>query len=199
MPLLFAFACGLLAWPFVEYLIHGLLSHRFQTFVSPMHWGHHQRPHNVFTSPIAWVPVSLLFWIGATFVVGMAAAGAFIGGLLLGFLRYEYVHWRIHFRAPRTKRQRRMRAHHLAHHFCNPKMYHGVTTRFWDRVFGTLPAEHERDYERGAQRPVLTGPSNLGVLWPRSRNESPSPAPTPRSQGSRREPIRCGDPGPSPP
>jgi dihydroceramide fatty acyl 2-hydroxylase len=158
---------GRLAWPFVEYLIHGILSHRLKTFVSPMHWGHHKNPHNVFTSPVAWVPISLLLWGIGTLLLGLPTSSAFIVGLLLGFLRYEYLHWRLHFRAPRHARERQLRAHHLAHHFCNPKMYHGVTTRMWDRVFGTLPADYERDYARVVDRPLLTGKSNLGMLWPR--------------------------------
>ncbi len=161
------FAVGLLSWSFVEYLVHGILSHRFKTFVSPLHWGHHKNAHNVFTSPLAWVPILMLFWAAGSLLVGMAASGAFTAGLLLGFLRYEYLHWRIHFRAPRNRRERQRRAHHLAHHFCNPKMYQGVTTRFWDRVFGTLPADAERDYAKVADRPPLSGGSNLGALWRR--------------------------------
>lgn len=162
-----AFVLGISSWSFVEYLIHGILSHRYKTFVSPMHWGHHKNARNVFTTPVAWVPVSLLFWgIGAA-LFGISASTAFTVGLLLGFLRYEYVHWRIHFRQPRSPRQELLRRHHLAHHFCNPKMYHGVTTRLWDRVFGTLPANAEGDYERVAATPLLSGSSNLGVLWRR--------------------------------
>jgi hypothetical protein len=32
---------GFASWGFIEYVIHGLLSHRFKTFVTPLHWGHH--------------------------------------------------------------------------------------------------------------------------------------------------------------
>ena len=62
--------------------------------------------------------------------------------------------------------ERRLRAHHLAHHFRNPLAYHGVTTRFWDRALGTLPAHCERDYARVADRPPLPGRSNFGQLRP---------------------------------
>ena len=99
--------------------------------------------------------------------VGPAAAGAFSAGLLTGFLRYEYVHWRIHFRAPRSERQRVLRAHHLSHHFCDPNAYFGVTTRFFDRLFGSLPRHHRSDYERVIDRPPLRGESNFGTIWPR--------------------------------
>lgn len=161
LPLGAAALAGLLAWSPVEYLIHGVLSHRLRTFVSPLHWGHHREPRAVFTSPAAWVPAGLLLFAVLALALGPALAGAGVGGLLVGFLRYEHWHWRIHFRQPRNARERRLRAHHLAHHYRNPRAYHGVTTRLWDRVFGTLPARWPEDYARVEGRAPLEGESNL--------------------------------------
>lgn len=156
---------GLLFWSFVEYLVHGILSHRFQTFVSPLHGTHHKDPRAVFTSPIAWIPAATLIFLVGALVAGPTIAAAFTGGLVVGFGRYEFVHWRIHFRQPRSERERRLRNHHLAHHFRNARAYHGVTTRFWDRVFGTLPATWRDDYARVAHHPPLRGASNLSAIW----------------------------------
>ena len=64
-----------------------------------------------------------------------------------------------------SPREATLRSHHLAHHFVNPRAYHGVTTRRWDRVFGTLPESWERDYARGGDRPPLEGDSNLRLIW----------------------------------
>ena len=163
MSLLFALLAGWLGWSFVEYLVHGILSHRLRTFVSPLHWSHHRDPRAVFTSPAAWLPAAALIFALAAWLAGPALAAAGTAGLVAGFGRYEYVHWRIHFREPRSPRQRRLRDHHLAHHFRNPRAYHGVTTRFWDRVFGTLPAGWRDDYARVTDRPALEGPSNLAA------------------------------------
>ncbi|MCG8591742.1 MAG: sterol desaturase family protein [Proteobacteria bacterium] len=165
MGWLVSFALGLASWSLLEYVIHGVLSHRFRTFVSPLHWGHHQRPHGVFTSPLAWVPGALLVFGLASLAAGTALAGGFTLGVFLGFARYEWVHWRIHFREPKNERERLLRSHHLAHHFCRPRLYHGVTTRFWDRVFGTLPADCEADYARVASRPPLEGESNFRLCY----------------------------------
>lgn len=156
---------GWLSWSLVEYGIHGILAHRFQTPVSPLHWGHHRTPAAVFTSPLAWVPTALVLFAAAAAVAGSLPAAALLLGLLAGFFHYEYVHWRIHFREPRSDRERLLREHHLAHHFRNPRAYHGVTTRLWDRVFGTLPADHAADYARVADRRPLQGPSNLAEIW----------------------------------
>jgi len=159
---------GFLAWPLVEYVIHGILGHRFRTFVTPLHMGHHAEPRAVFTSPLAWVPaVAILGGIGVA--LAGAVGGVFVFGTWLGFVRYEVVHWRFHFRKPRGERERLLRAHHLAHHYGRPDAYHGVTSRFWDRVFRTLPASWPDDYARVAEREPLAGPSNLSAIWsPRS-------------------------------
>ncbi len=163
--LLVAVVLGFLAWSGVEYLIHGVLSHRFRTFVSPLHWGHHREPRAVFTSPVAVVPSAGAIFVGVGLVVGWGPAAAFTAGLVVGFARYEYVHWRIHFRAPRNAREHMLRDHHLAHHFRNPRAYHGVTTRFWDRLCGTLPSNWPADYARVSDRAPLEGASNLRATW----------------------------------
>jgi dihydroceramide fatty acyl 2-hydroxylase len=161
------FGLGFLLWPLLEYAIHGVLSHRFQTPVSPLHWEHHQDPRRVFTSVLAWGPGAAALFGLLSLALGTAVAAPISLGALVGFLRYEYVHWRIHFREPRNEGQRMLKAHHLAHHFCDPKAYYGVTTRICDRLFGSLPAKHPEDYARVVDRPPLRGRSNFGTLLPR--------------------------------
>ena len=164
---------GGLCWSFVEYAIHGLLSHRFRTPVSPVHWGHHRTPAAVFTSPLAWVPTGLAIFAVGAWIVDAPHSAAFLAGLLAGFLRYEYVHWRIHFRKPRTPRQELLRNHHLAHHFVNPKAYYGVTTRLWDHALGSPPDQWQLDYARIAATPPIPGTSNLRASWnPRAMGEA---------------------------
>jgi sterol desaturase/sphingolipid hydroxylase (fatty acid hydroxylase superfamily) len=156
---------GFLFWGLLEYTIHGLLAHRWKTFVSPVHANHHCNPRNVFTSPLAVLPITLLLFGATTLVASPLQACCFIGGAFAGFCRYEWMHWRFHFREPRSQRERLLRSHHLAHHFCNARVYHGVSTRLWDRVFGTLPTDWKEDYARAEDRAPLTGRSNFIEIW----------------------------------
>lgn len=167
------FLLGGLLWPLIEYAIHGFLAHCLRTFVSPLHWAHHDDPRAVFTSPAAWLPALLAVLGAAVWSLGWPAGAALTGGAALGFARYEWLHWRIHFRSPRGAREIQRRAHHLAHHYVDHTAYHGVTTRFWDRVFGSLPVHSARDYVQVAARTPLQGPSNLGRL--RATRSSPPP------------------------
>ena len=146
IPVAVAFGLGFAAWPGLEYFIHYTLSHRYKTFVSPLHMGHHKNPHGVLTAPHAWVPSALAIWGLLTLAFGAVWSTPTTLGLLAGFARYERFHWRVHFDRPRNEREARLFAHHLAHHYRDAKSYHGVTTRALDRVFGTLPEHWREDY-----------------------------------------------------
>ncbi len=154
------FAAGLASWTFLEYVIHGWLSHRFDTFASPLHEVHHRDPHAVFTVG-AWMPAAAILLAGLA-LFGLRAGIVFLLGLVSGFALYEAVHYRIHFTRPRNRFETRLRLRHLAHHASSPDAIFGVTTPFWDRVFGTEPAPARmRLLEQAVEAvPALTGPSN---------------------------------------
>jgi 4-hydroxysphinganine ceramide fatty acyl 2-hydroxylase len=63
---------------------------------------------------------------------------SFVLGFVTMYTLYEATHARFHRREPIAKPFIILRKHHFYHHFHNPKTNHGVTTRFWDRVFGTF-------------------------------------------------------------
>jgi sterol desaturase/sphingolipid hydroxylase (fatty acid hydroxylase superfamily) len=128
------FGAGLLTWTFLEYAIHGWMSHRFATFVTPFHQVHHRDPRAVFALG-AWLPALLPLFIGAA--RGAGGWTIFYGGILTGFAAYEVIHYRMHFRAPICRAEARMRTRHLIHHYCAPALCFGITTALWDRIFRT--------------------------------------------------------------
>jgi len=117
-----------------------------------MHWSHHANYRCLFTPRLAWVPSALTIFALLCCLVQPLSAAAAVCGLIAGFARYEYTHFRLHFRAPRTPREAQLRLHHLAHHVCNPGAYFGVTNSWTDRLFGSRPAHWQRDYARVAER-----------------------------------------------
>lgn len=151
---------GLLAWTFIEYVIHGFMSHRFQTFVTPLHEVHHRDPHAVFTVG-AWIPLALATLI-LLWVLGFAPVSVFWLGVMFGFVAYEAEHYRIHFARPVCKYEARLRLHHLVHHHGAPNLCFGITSRLWDRIFASEP---DRAWMAGMEASVagtetLTGPTN---------------------------------------
>ncbi|MGH7949257.1 MAG: sterol desaturase family protein [Candidatus Binataceae bacterium] len=158
------FAAGLFAWTFLEYVIHGWLAHRWQSFAAPLHDVHHRDPHAVFAVG-AWIPTVAIF-LALAALFGSAPGVVFIGGIVAGFFSYEALHYRFHFVRPATQWEDRMRARHLAHHRYASEAIYGVSTRLWDRVFGTEPdgAEMHRLAERTAGTAPLAGRSNVRLL-----------------------------------
>jgi sterol desaturase/sphingolipid hydroxylase (fatty acid hydroxylase superfamily) len=156
------FGAGLLTWTFLEYAVHGWMSHRFATFVVPFHQVHHRDPRAVFALG-AWLPALLPLLIGAA--RGARGWTIFYGGILAGFAAYEVLHYRMHFCAPSCRAEARMRTRHLIHHYSAPTLCLGITTELWDRVFRTTAggANGALLAARVASIAPLEGPSNLAT------------------------------------
>lgn len=144
---------GAFYWTLLEYLLHRFAFHGHPKLLGRRHFKHHA-DMTVRTWTIA-PPRSFLggaalhgvvFWLA----LGAGHGLALFSGFLVGYLAYEVVHYRIHFAEPRTAWGRALREHHMLHHDVNPFSRYGVSTAFWDRVFGTL--EPRRTQRRRPRR-----------------------------------------------
>ena len=117
--------CGLVAWTFAEYIMH-----RFVLYaVAPVQHGiHHARPQEA---------VDKVFWeIWLAFaVVYLTTGGVVLAGVLIAYAWYLSVHYCAQHNPANLPVF--LLEHHLDHHRFANRNY-GVTTRFWDRVFGTM-------------------------------------------------------------
>lgn len=159
---LMLFAAGMLAWTFVEYALHGWMSHRFVTFATPLHQVHHRDPAAVFAIG-AWLPTAaVLAFLLIHFE--MTPAMVFVCGLVAGFAAYEAVHYRLHFARPASRFETRLRTRHLAHHIAIDDRCLGVTSPLWDWMFGTEPSAAEMAACEARVRAIkpIAGRSNLG-------------------------------------
>ncbi len=136
---LLVYGAGLMAWTLLEYLLHRVLFHH-APILAPIHDRHHKSPNDLIGTP-AWasvlvgmVAVASPAWAALGFGLGTAATA----GLVTGYLWYVFVHYATHHWQPRRGSyiyRARLR-HGLHHHFPDSGNF-GVTTAFWDRVFGT--------------------------------------------------------------
>ena len=158
----------LLAYPFVEYSVHRFILHGRYLYRSPwtaalwkrIHYDHHQDPNDLRVLFGA-LPTTLPTIVLATFPIGMSIAGwsgvplAFATGLAC-FMVYELCHCMQHLRVtPKNKFLRRIRRHHLLHHFHNEQGNFGITSVFCDRLFGS-------HYSSAEDVPLSQTVSNLG-------------------------------------
>jgi len=170
-PTLTAIGVATLIYPLAWYALHRWVLHSRWMFKVPplastwkrIHYDHHQDPNHlevlfgalhttlptiaIFTAPIGWAIGS--WWTGAPLGAGTdaqwgAAAAALATGLLTTCF-YEFVHCIQHLAyKPKNKALAEMKRRHMAHHFHDENGNYGITTFFWDKLFGTFYDRPER-------------------------------------------------------
>jgi len=147
---------GLCIWTLVEYGLHRFLFHL--DFYLPdnrvgitlhflLHGIHHYLPmdkYRLVMPPALFLILATPFWRLAhtVFFYNWYAATAVYCGGIFGYVCYDMTHYFLHHKTlPAYWRE--LKKYHLQHHFADFQNGFGVTSRFWDRIFGTeleLPA-----------------------------------------------------------
>ena len=119
------FSCGVVAWTLAEYITHRFVLHSIAT---TEHGNHHAHPQE---------PIDRIFWqIWLAFaVVYLTTGGAVLAGVLVAYAWYLSVHHCAHHNPAILPAA--LLKHHLDHHRFARRNY-GVTTKIWDRIFGTM-------------------------------------------------------------
>ena len=133
------FPLGFLTWQLAEYWIHKKI---FHTWPGPTaHGFHHKYPDDDtrLVMPLT-VSVGLASLIGGGlyFLQRPDLTIPWWTGLVFGYLWYDFLHWSTHHREPWTAWGKRLRAHHLAHHFGDPDKNFGISHMWMDKVLGSL-------------------------------------------------------------
>lgn len=141
--MLYAFIIGIITWTLAEYILHRFLGHvhKGKNFFKAEHLQHHAKA-NYFAPAYKKAALGLLVISSLTALIALflpwLTALAFAIGFGGMYSLYEITHYRFHSTDPIIMPFLVLRKHHFYHHFHNPKYNHGVTTRIWDRVFGTF-------------------------------------------------------------
>lgn len=131
---------GLASWSLLEYLVHRFALHHLMWF-SSLHDAHHADPKAYIGTPTL-ISVAIFYALGYTpvaLIFGRGDAAGWMAGLLTGYLAYVVTHWAVHHvTGGNFWVLRRLKRQHAVHHHFSHDTNFGVTTSFWDRVFGTL-------------------------------------------------------------
>lgn len=144
---------GVCLWSLIEYIFHRflfhfdnyILDHRFVfTIHFLVHGIHHFIPMDGMRLVMPPVLSSVLFIIGwhvmslITFpILSLPIRIAMLGGIILGYIFYDLVHYHLHHSTMLFKRMYVLKENHMYHHFKSPDLGFGVTSNLWDFVFGT--------------------------------------------------------------
>ena len=145
---LYVFGLGL--WTLVEYCLHRFLfhidyalpDHQF-AFVLHflLHGFHHYLPMDkmrlVLPPALMMVLCPPLYKLCHIVFPDYYVAQAVFAGAHLGYVMYDCVHYFLHHKKL-PEFMKPTKVYHLDHHYKDFELGFGVTSRFWDRIFGTL-------------------------------------------------------------
>ena len=158
-------AFGILSWTLMEYVLHRWLFHRrpsswefdkVQMFM--LHGYHHEFPNDpwrLVAPPIMAWPVTLIVGSLLVLALGWNLGLAYLGGMALGYLSYDWIHYWEHHGKPKSKLAKMMRRLHSIHHFQDAEVNHGISSPLWDGVLMTFRDGVKKD----ADSPDLTSPA----------------------------------------
>jgi 4-hydroxysphinganine ceramide fatty acyl 2-hydroxylase len=159
------FLVGGFFFTLVEYLVHkhfyhmGTGSPRRARLQYVFHGVHHDHPRDkkrLALPPLMSVLLAAIF-VGI-FRALMGDAGiAFGGGFMTGYATYLLAHYAIHVYSPPKNFLNVIWKHHNLHHYVGDTGAFGVSSPFWDHIFGTMPEDPRKKKVQKTRTAVVQG------------------------------------------
>ena len=137
---------GFIAWTFIEYLAHRFLLHRVPLLVT-LHELHHENQTRLVGTPTlaSLVVMMMIVVLPSGVVLGMRLALLLSAGFMAGYLLYVLMHhWLHHWPSKNSRYLQMLKRQHALHHAADDDYNFGVTSPFWDLVFGTYETRKRR-------------------------------------------------------
>lgn len=138
------FAGGLFVWTLTEYLLHRFIFH----YVPKAKWAlrlhfifhgvHHDYPSDakrLVMPPSASIPLATGFYFLFDWLLPDTYVNAFFPAFIFGYLIYDITHYAIHHFNFKGAFWKRIKQHHMLHHYSDPSKGYGVSSPFWDKIF----------------------------------------------------------------
>jgi 4-hydroxysphinganine ceramide fatty acyl 2-hydroxylase len=139
------FVVGIFIWTFVEYIMHRFVFHYApadkpwaQRIHFIFHGVHHDYPSDakrLVLPPSVSIPLATLFYFLFRAILPVNYIFAFFPGFILGYLFYDLSHYAIHHFNFKGSIWKKIKQHHMLHHYQDPDKGYGVSSPLWDKVF----------------------------------------------------------------
>ncbi|HAL83118.1 MAG TPA: fatty acid hydroxylase [Mucilaginibacter sp.] len=141
------FISGLFVWTITEYVMHRFVFHYVPEdkpwalrlhFI--FHGVHHDYPSDVrrLVLPLSVsIPLATLFYFLFNAILPAGEIWGFFPGFILGYLIYDLTHYAIHHFNFKGSIWKRIKQHHMLHHYQDPNRGYGVSSPLWDKIFGS--------------------------------------------------------------
>lgn len=142
---------GILAFTFVEYMMHKYFFHmepdsplkdKLQYTVHGVHHDYPKDKDRLAMPPFVSAAYALIFYGVFTLIMGDFAL-YFLPGFLIGYAAYLGVHYAVHAYLPPKNFLKILWVNHAVHHYKDPDAAFGVSSPLWDFLLGTMPKKEK--------------------------------------------------------
>ncbi|NUQ26406.1 MAG: sterol desaturase family protein [Saprospiraceae bacterium] len=147
------FAGGAILFTFVEYNVHKRLFHappdasdQRKKITYTVHGIHHDYPKDkqrLAMPPAMSVTISTVLLIVFRVTLGQYAFST-LAGFMVGYALYLVIHYSVHIFRPPNNFVKYLWVNHAIHHYSEEGVMFGVSSPFWDYVYGTIPKKMHR-------------------------------------------------------
>ena len=137
------FIIGLAVWTSTEYIMHRFIFHYHPTseFGKKIHFifhgVHHDYPRDkmrLVLPPSVSIPLATAFYFLFASFLAPQLLFAFFPGFLLGYLIYDMLHYAMHHHNFKSGIMKKVKQHHMLHHYQDPNKGFGVSSSLWDII-----------------------------------------------------------------
>lgn len=137
-------AGGLLFWTLTEYVLHRFIFH----YEAKTEWGkklhfifhgiHHDYPNDAMRlvmPPSVSIPLSAFFYFMFRMTLPAEYVYGFFSAFMTGYLFYDISHYALHHRNFQSSFWKKLKQHHMLHHYSDSTKGYGVSSALWDKIF----------------------------------------------------------------
>ncbi|MDP9078529.1 MAG: sterol desaturase family protein [Bacteroidota bacterium] len=139
------FVFGLFVWTLVEYIMHRFVFH-YEPADKPwaqrmhfiFHGVHHDYPSDakrLVLPPSVSIPLATGFYFLFNAILPTNYIWGFFPAFILGYLFYDISHYAIHHFNFKGNIWKKIKQHHMLHHYQDPDKGYGVSSPLWDKIF----------------------------------------------------------------
>lgn len=135
---------GIFIWTLVEYVMHRFVFHfppkgkAMERLHFIFHGVHHDYPNDrlrLVLPPSVSIPLALFLYFVFSFMLNDVQLASFFPGFITGYLIYDIGHYAMHHYNFKSGLMKRIKQHHMLHHYADEKKGYGVSSPLWDKVF----------------------------------------------------------------
>ena len=137
-------AGGLFIWTLTEYVMHRFVFHfnprgKFMERIHFIFHGvHHDYPNDakrLVMPPSVSIPLATAFYFLFSVFLREFQLAAFFSGFMAGYLFYDLTHYALHHANFKNSFWKKLKKHHMTHHYSDADRGYGVSSDFWDKIF----------------------------------------------------------------